>query len=99
MRFELGFTPEAGGVLADLAANSGAEVKLRKVRKTLGQLQRDPRHPRLESHEYQSFTGPAGEKVWESYVENRTPRAWRVWWYYGPGRGRITIVAIGPHPD
>jgi len=99
VRFELEFTGEAREALARLAADGGAAVKHRKVRKTLGQLQRDPRHPGLESHEYQSFTGPAGEKVWESYVENRTPRAWRVWWCYGPGRGRITVITIGPHPD
>ncbi len=36
--------------------------------------------------------------LWESYVENKTPSAWRVWWIYGPADGQITIVTIGPHP-
>ena len=36
--------------------------------------------------------------VWESYVEQDTPAAWRVWWYYGPAKGEITVVDLGPHP-
>jgi len=99
VRFTLRFTPEAARVMADLAADSGAAVKLRKVRRTLARLQENPRHPGLESHQYHSLTGPAGEPLLESYVENRTPRAWRVWWCYGPERGQLTIVTIGPHPD
>ena len=36
--------------------------------------------------------------VWESYVEQDTPAAWRVWWYYGPAKGEITVVDLAPHP-
>jgi hypothetical protein len=36
--------------------------------------------------------------VFESYVQNRTPGAYRVFWCYGPEQGQITIVAITPHP-
>jgi hypothetical protein len=44
--------------------------------------------------------GPKGEDVWESYVENNTPLAWRIFWCYTPDGGIqiITIVAITPHP-
>jgi len=73
-------------------------VKLRKVRKCLGYLQTNPRHPSLETHEYSSMKGENGEKVWEAYAENKTPAAWRVFWHYGPGKEEITIVAITPHP-
>jgi len=38
------------------------------------------------------------QTLWESYVENKTPSAWRVWWIYGQGEGGITIITIGPHP-
>ncbi len=41
--------------------------------------------------------GPSGEPVFEAYVENNTPGAYRVMWYYGPGRGVISIVYIIPH--
>jgi len=42
--------------------------------------------------------GPAGEEVFEAYAENRTPAAYRIFWYYGPEADQITIVAINPHP-
>jgi hypothetical protein len=73
-------------------------VKLKKVRKCLGYLQTNPKHPSLETHGYRSISGERGEKVWEAYVENRTSAAWRVFWHYGPEQGEITIIAITPHP-
>lgn len=72
--------------------------KLKKVRKALGLLETNPRHPGLATHEFASLTGPAGEKVFEAYVENRTPGAWRVFWYYGPEPGMTRILNIPPHP-
>lgn len=99
MAFELLFTPEAGGMLDAMEANRAHAAKLRKIRKTLALLESNPRHPGLQSHQYESLAGPNGEKVWESYVENRTPGAWRIWWWYGPGKQQITILTIGPHPD
>jgi len=41
----------------------------------------------------------AGFKIGESYVENRTPAAGRVFWAYGPGRAEITILGYEPHPE
>ena len=40
-----------------------------------------------------------GIKVWESYLENNTPAAGRIFWSYGPQKGDITIVGIEPHPN
>lgn len=96
--YVLQYTAEAEKVIADLCSPQYA-VKLKKVRKAL-KLLRDPgpRHPGLHSHDYQSIPGPGGVTLWESYVENRTPSAWRIWWIYGPGPDDITIVTIGPHP-
>ena len=42
--------------------------RLKRVRKTLGLLGNNPRHPGLQTHEYDSLTGPNGERVWEAYV-------------------------------
>jgi hypothetical protein len=55
-------------------------------------------HPSLQTHEFTSQKGPAGEKVFESYAQNKTPAAYRIFWYYGPGRGVITVSAVVPHP-
>jgi hypothetical protein len=96
MSFRLTFTPEAAAVLKHL--EESADPKLKKVRKALGLLETNPRHPGLETHHFESLRGPGGEKVFEAYVENRTPRAWRIFWYYGPQPGMIRILNITPHP-
>ena len=85
-------------MLGDLKAKQQYAAKLKKVRKALGLLQTNPRHPGLNSHKYTSLHGASGEDVWDSYVENNTPAAWRIFWHYGPGDGQITVVTIGPHP-
>lgn len=95
--FILLFTDEAESVLDSLRATQYAK-KLAKIRRTLGRIQQNPRHPGLNSHKYDSIEGVNGEEVWESYVENNTPSAWRVFWHYGPAQRAITIVTIGPHP-
>jgi hypothetical protein len=58
----------------------------------------NPRHNSLQTHEYMSLKGPNGEKVFEAYAERSTPAAYRVFWYYGPSKGIITILAITSHP-
>ncbi len=92
------YTGEALHVLDDLAKPAYA-TKLKKAKKTL-RLLRDvvPGHPGLNSHEYESLTGSDGEYVWESYIENRTPGAWRIWWQFGPTPDTLTILTLGPHP-
>jgi len=97
--YTLQFTPTAAAVLDDLERSQQYAKKLKKVRNALGRLELDPRHPGLQSHRYESLAGPNGEPVWESYAENKTPSAWRIWWWYGPGQQEISILAIGPHPD
>ncbi|MGH3516734.1 MAG: hypothetical protein ACRDQ7_04845 [Haloechinothrix sp.] len=97
--FTLLYTREAEKVIEDLRAKKQHATKLKSVRKTLRLLaQAGPRHPGLQSHEYRSVPGPRGATLWESYVENKTPSAWRVWWIYGPDDEQITIVTLGPHP-
>lgn len=100
MPFRLVLTPRAKNDLNRLgpSSDSGDPVKLKKVRKCLGLLESNPRHPGLETHEFSSLKGSGGEKVFEAYVENNTPSAWRVFWHYGPGPGEITILAITAHP-
>lgn len=92
------FTSEAKSVLDDLASQAQYTRKLRKVRKALAFLENDPRHPGLNSHKYTSMRGDVGQDVWDSYVENQTPGAWRIFWHYGPGDHEITVLTIGPHP-
>ena len=92
------FTPQADADLREIEKNPSKRNNLKPVRKCLGFLETNPRHPSLNTHEFRSLKGPNGEKVFEAYAQQKTAGAYRVFWYYGPERGLITIVAITPHP-
>ena len=81
-----------------LSHDRGLGKRLKAVRKTLGLLETNPRHPGLRSHKFQSMEGPRGEEVFEAYAEQSTPAAYRVFWCYGPEKGQITVLAITSHP-
>ncbi len=98
MTFRLQFTKEAKENLRKLESDGGLSKRLKAVRKALGLLESNPRHPGLRTHEFTSLPGPRGERVFEAYAEQATPAAYRIFWIYGPGKGEITIVAITPHP-
>ena len=72
---------------------------LKKLQKTVLLLAENPAHPGLASHEISDLSARLGQKVWQSYLENRKPAAGRLFWVYGPDRGVITIVGLEPHPD
>lgn len=77
-----------------------AEEKFfKKLVKALGFLGQNPRHPGLASHEIDDLTRKHGIKIFQSYLENNTPAAGRLFWAYGPDQGDITILAIEPHPE
>jgi hypothetical protein len=97
-QFRLLFTATANANMIALAKDQSAAKRLKAVQKTLGLLERGPKHPSLNTHEYAKLSAPSGEKVFEAYDENRTPAAFRVFFCYGPERGEITIIAITPHP-
>ncbi len=61
-------------------------------------METDLRYPSLQTHGYSELDGANREKVFESYAQNHTPGAYRVFWHYGPKKGQITVVAIVPHP-
>jgi hypothetical protein len=73
--------------------------RYKKVIKCLGFLEIDPAYPSLATHRYESLNKVFGQSIWESYVEAGTPSAWRIWWFYGPEDGTITVVDLGRHPE
>ena len=91
---------KAGREAARREKSSKAEGLFKQVVKTVNLLQDNPRHPGLRTHEYDSLDHPykKGEKVWEAYVQNNTPGAYRLFWCYGPNAKEITVIAITPHP-
>jgi hypothetical protein len=96
MTFRLKFTDEATKALAQLSIADPKKHK--KVLKTLGLMQVNLRHPGLNTHKYDSLKGPDNAEVFEAYVENRTPGAYRVFWCYGPQQDELTILTITSHP-
>lgn len=71
----------------------------KKFAKAVQHLQNDPAHPGLQSHEIEALTARYGAKVYESYLENNTPGASRIFWVYGPKRHYITVIGLEPHPE
>ena len=96
--FELQWTAKAREIYGLLGNDASQEKRYKAVKKTLKFLAMNPRHNSLQTHEYISLKGPNREKVFEAYAQQKTPAAYRVFWYYGPLQGIITIVAITPHP-
>ncbi len=96
MQFSLLYSDDANETLDRLELeNANKSVK---VLKALGYMQTNIKHPGLHTHAYAAREGKNGEKVFEAYVENHTPGAYRIYWHYGPGQGVITVLAITPHP-
>jgi len=98
MQFFLIFTDEASSNYDDLESNKSLLKCFKAVRKALGYLETNTRHPSLNTHKYDSISGPNGEEIFEAYAENKTPATYRIFWYYGPNKKEITIIAITPHP-
>jgi hypothetical protein len=96
--FELAWTEKAKLTYHLLKGEPSQKKRYQAVKKTINFLAIDPRHPSLQTHEYTSLKGPNGEKVFEAYAEQNTTAAYRVFWYYGPSKGIITVFAITPHP-
>ena len=70
-----------------------------KLLKVLGFLSANPRHNSLASHEITDLSRKHGTKILQSYLENSTQSAGRIFWAYGPDQSDITVLAIEPHPE
>ena len=98
MKFILNFTLTAKKALKNLKENTGKKKQYKAIVKTLKYLTQNPRHPSMQTHIYHYLQGPSGEKIFEAYAEQSTSAAYRIFFYYGPCEGEITIFAIIPHP-
>ena len=79
--------------------DTNEEKFFKKLVKALSFLSANPRHNSLASHEIDDLTRKHGVKVFQSYLENNTPAAGRLFWAYGPEQGEITVLAVEPHPE
>jgi len=95
---KLKFTERADTDLVALENDPSRKKILKAVRKTLGFMETNLRHPSLNTHEFTSLKGADGEKVFEAYAQQKTPGAYRIFWHYGPKENQLTIITITPHP-
>jgi hypothetical protein len=116
MAFKLVWTPAAKETYKTLSSDAKAASAARKefkkkksskaaglfkqVSKCLRRLAANPRHPGLQTHEFESMRDPfhKDQKVFVAYAQQHTPGAYRIFWRYGPQKGEMTIIAITPHP-
>ena len=96
--FEIVLTEEAEQEYQIIKSGVSQLKRYKAVNKSIQFLAQNPHHNSLQTHEYHTLKGPHGEKVFEAYAEQNTSTAYRIFWYYGPDKGVITIVAITPHP-
>lgn len=89
MSFKLKKTRNVDDALAALESTAPA----------FGYLELNPKHPSLNSQPHASLSREMNAKIWESYGENKRPGAYRIFWYYGPGKGELTVFSVVPHPD
>jgi poly(A) polymerase Pap1 len=97
-RFKLKLTELAKQQFHELSKDKSKRVQYKAVGKALAFMQQNLRHPGLNTHEYDKLSRDKGYKVFESYAQNHTSGAYRIFWRYGPGKYEIEIVAITPHP-
>ncbi len=96
--FDFVFTDPAKEALKKLKHSPDLEKRYKAVKKALNFLSQNPKHPGLQTHKFFSLQGPGGEDVFEAYAEQNTPAAYRIFFFYGPGKKEITVFTITSHP-
>lgn len=98
MSKHLKFTKSAKAQLKALKSDPAKASAHKAVSKALRLLMEDPRHPGLNTHKFKNESGPRGEPIFEAYAQNKTPGAFRIFFFHGPGVDELTITAIIKHP-
>ncbi len=97
MKWKLLFSDEATFFLQGLEKDKSKKSVLKQTRKILGFMETNLRHPSLHTHKFTDIECALGD-VFESYIQNRSPGAHRIFWAYGPKKGELYILSISPHP-
>jgi hypothetical protein len=94
-RFKIQYTLSAAEDLEKALAKY--PYKRKKVKKAIGLLEEfGPSYPGLCTHTMKGQKAYNGENIYISYVENHTPKAWRIHWSYW-GADNIKVLYVGPH--
>ena len=96
-KYEVSLTDEFQSQLKKMKSSSDVGL-IWLAKACIIKLAHNHKYPGLNSHRFESLDQRYGEKIWESYVENNTPGAYRIFWYFGPTNKTITLILITPHP-
>ncbi len=107
MQRKLRFTPTTADQLKQIESNPGLKGVLKQVRKTLGYLETALRAKSLQTHKHESLSRRYKRDIFEAYVQQNTPAAYRVFWHYGEDKKDekgnnipfVTVIGIMSHPD
>jgi hypothetical protein len=94
---EVWFSPDVNTWLRTAKTLPGLAEKFKKAKKAIRMMREiGPSYPSFCTHQMENLKGPGGLTIWNSYVENKTPQAWRMYWVRCDD-GSIQIVSIGRH--
>ena len=96
--FKLVFTEKANKQYFDIIDNPAKRGLAKQVDKTLEFLKTNPRHPSLHTHKNEKLSSLHQQPVFQAYVHNYTPGAYRIFFTYS-AKNEITITSIEVHPD
>lgn len=95
--FELCWTQTAESQVHAIQKDKSKAGLIKQLKKALRHLSENPGHPGLSSHPLKGLDEMFGQKIFTSYVQNNTPQAYRILWFYGPKARQITVAAVIPH--
>lgn len=90
-------SPGLNDWLEAAASDRSLERKFKKVKKAIEIMRNHgPSYPGFHSHPMKHLGGHDGRRIWNSYLENHNPQAWRMFWVYDD-KGGIYVLSVGPH--
>ena len=97
MQFKLQFSEEAKLKIIELKLDKSKKGLLKQLNKILGFMETNLKHPSLNTHKFSEMSCKLGD-VFETYAQNHTPGAYRIFWVYGPAKRELYILNITQHP-
>lgn len=93
-KFDVKFSDQAKAHLGELKTIKSKQAQYKAVMKTLARMEQNLRHPSLNTHKHTYLSKIKGYEVFESYAQNNTSGAYRIFWRYGPNRSEIIVTSI-----
>lgn len=89
-------SPDVDQWFREAGSKPSLREKFKKAKKAVKIMRQvGPHYPGFETHQMHNLKGPGDTVIWNSYVENHTSNAWRMYWVWQ--ESYVFIVSIGPH--